>query len=151
SRLHRGTVGKWIVPKQHRFTDAALAKISARRSLACSGRVGILAPYPEIVAKMVETLQSVRTSGCAVNVPIARGLMIAIIKDARPELLEKFKCSEKFVRAFVESKLDWTMRKATRAAKHIPDNAGELCERTFFRLAYAIEHENIPAKVRNSI
>jgi hypothetical protein len=150
SRLHRGTIGKWIVPGERRFTEAALAKMSARRSLAGTGRVGILTPYPEIVDKIVETLQGVRTSGCVVNVPIARALMIAIIKDARPELLDKFKCSEKFVRAFVESKLDWTMRKATRATKHIPENAGELCERTFFRLAYAIEHENIPAKVRTA-
>jgi hypothetical protein len=115
SRLHRGTVGKWIVPGERRLTEAALAKISLRRSLVGTGHVGILAPYSEIVDKIVVMLQGIRTSGCAVNVQIARALMIAIIKDIRPKLLEKFKCSEKFVRAFVESKLDWTMRKGIRA------------------------------------
>jgi hypothetical protein len=89
-----------------------------------------LTPYPEIIDTIMETLQGVRTSGCVVNVLIARALMIAIIKDAHPEVLDKFKCSEKFVRAFVESKLDWTMQKATRTTKHIPENAGELCEHT---------------------
>ncbi|KAJ6512299.1 hypothetical protein DFH09DRAFT_941594 [Mycena vulgaris] len=48
SRLNKGTLWKWIVPKQHRFTDSALLKITSRRSLAGGGRVGILAPYPEI-------------------------------------------------------------------------------------------------------
>ncbi|KAJ7705055.1 hypothetical protein B0H17DRAFT_1193530 [Mycena rosella] len=124
-----------------------LQKISKRRSLVGTERVGILALYPEIVAKIIETLQGVQASGCIVNAPIARVLMLAIIKEARPDLLTKFKCSEKFVWAFLESKPDWTMRKATRAAKHIPDDAGDLCERAFFRLAYTIEHEKIPAKL----
>lgn len=148
SRLHKGTVWKWIVPNERRFTEATLQKISTRRSLVGTGRVGILAPHPEIFTSIVETLQGLRASGCVVNAPIARAFMIAIITEARPELLTKFKCSEKFVRAFLESELDWTMRKATRAAKHIPDDAGILCKRAFFRLAYVIEHEKIPAKVR---
>ncbi|KAJ7035961.1 hypothetical protein C8F04DRAFT_1181741 [Mycena alexandri] len=147
NRLHRGTIWKWIVPGERCFTDAALKSISNRRSLVGTGRVGILAPYPDLVANIVTTLEGIRASGCVVNVPIACSVMIALIKNARPELLDKFKCSEKFVRAFLESKLDWTMCKATRTAKHIPDNASELCERALFCLAYAIEHENIPAKL----
>jgi hypothetical protein len=148
SRLNKGTLWKWLVPKQHRFTDAGLLKISTRRSLAGSGRTGILAPYPETVEAIVKTLKGLRISGCVVNVPIARSVMIAIIREQHPELLDNFTCSEKFVRAFVDSKLNWTSRKATRAAKHIPENATELCERAFFRLAYTIEHEDIPPEVR---
>ncbi|KAF7372598.1 DDE superfamily protein [Mycena venus] len=147
SRLNKGTLWRWLVPQQPRFTDAALLKISGRRSLTGSGRTGILVPYPEIVETITKTLKDLRTSGCVVNVPIARSVMIAIIRKERPELLDKFTCSEKFVRSFVDSKLSWTSRKGTRAAKHIPENATELCERTFFRLAYTIEHEHIPAKL----
>ncbi|KAJ7905213.1 hypothetical protein B0H13DRAFT_1881222 [Mycena leptocephala] len=147
SRLNKGTLWKWLVPKQHRFTDTALLKISTRRSLTGSGRTGILAPYPETVEAIVKMLKGLRTSGCVVNVPIARSVMIAIIREQHPELLDKFTCSEKFVRAFVDSKLNWTSRKATRAAKHIPENATELCERAFFRLVYTIEHEHIPAEL----
>ena len=149
SRLNKGTLWRWIVPGQHCFTESALLKISGRRSLTFSGRTGILAPYPDMIAHIVKTLLDVRKSGCVVNVVIARSLMIAIIREQHPELLDRFTCSEKFVRAFLDSKLNWSSRKATRAAKHIPDDASQLCERTFFRLVYAIEHEHIPAKVHN--
>ncbi|KAF8169877.1 hypothetical protein K438DRAFT_1983003 [Mycena galopus ATCC 62051] len=88
SRLHCGTLHKWIVNGERRFTDAALQNISNCRSLVGTGRAGILAAHPEIVASIVETLTGVQ---------IARALMIALIQKARPELLEKFKCSEKFV------------------------------------------------------
>ncbi|CAK5261843.1 unnamed protein product [Mycena citricolor] len=146
--IHRGTIYRWIVKGEKRFTDAVLARVKAERTLAGSGRVGVLTPYPHVVEKMVETLKGVRIAGCAVNVPIARGIMMAIITDLVPEIWEtKFSCSERFVRSFLESTLDWTTRAATRAAKHIPDNASELCERTFFRLVHAIETEHIPAKL----
>ncbi|KAF8216707.1 hypothetical protein K438DRAFT_1747890 [Mycena galopus ATCC 62051] len=146
SRLHCGTLHKWIVNGERCFTDAALRNISNCRSLVGTGRAGILAAHPEIVASIVETLTGVRATGCVVNVQIARALVVALIQKARPELLKKFKCSEKFVQAFLESNLDWTMRKGTRASKHIPENAAELCERTFFRLAYTIENEHVPDK-----
>lgn len=147
STLHRGTLWKWIVAGEKHFTDAVLRSVVTRRTLVGSGRVGVLAKYPQLVEKIVTTLRDLRTSGCVVNVPIARSLMLAIITDHDPEILHGFKCSEKFVRSFLESILDWTSRKATRAAKHIPENTGELCERTFFRLAHAIESEHIPAKL----
>ncbi|KAJ7178437.1 hypothetical protein C8R43DRAFT_942122 [Mycena crocata] len=87
------------------------------------------------------------TEAALKNVLNRRSIMLALIKEHNPNILDGFQCSEKFVRSFLESVLDWTSRKATRAAKHIPDNAGELCERTFFRLAHAIQSENIPAKL----
>lgn len=147
ARLNKGTLWKWIVPNERRFTDVVKQKIMNGRSLAGSGRTGVLAPHPEIVEKIKTTLRGLRTSGRVVNIQIARAIMIAIIRDAKPELLEKFKCSERFVRCFLDSTLNWSSRRATRAAKHIPENAGELCERTFFRLVHAIENDHIPAKV----
>ncbi|KAJ6509667.1 hypothetical protein DFH09DRAFT_838382, partial [Mycena vulgaris] len=121
--LHRATVWRWIVKGEKRFTDNALRNIASRRSLAGTGRTGILTPYPEIVEEILTTLKGLRVSGCVVNVHIARSLMIAIIGKRRPQLLQSFSCSENYVRAFLESTLNWTSRKATRAAKHIPENA----------------------------
>lgn len=132
---------------EHKFTDAALRNIAGRRSLAGTGRTGILTPYPEIVEDIVKMLKGLRVAGCVVNVHIARSLMIAIIGKRQPYLLEAFSCSENYVRAFLDSTLNWVSHKATRAAKHIPENASELCERTFFRLAHVIEHQDIPAMV----
>ncbi|KAJ7808001.1 hypothetical protein B0H13DRAFT_1928673 [Mycena leptocephala] len=112
-----------------------------------NGCIGVLARYPEVLNEIVTTLRGLRTAGYVVNVPIACSFMIAIIQKHNPIIFNDFKCSEKFVRSFLESVLDWSLRKATWAAKHIPDNAGELCERTFFRLVYAIESEHIPTSL----
>ncbi|KAF8196634.1 hypothetical protein K438DRAFT_2120693 [Mycena galopus ATCC 62051] len=59
SRLHCGTLHKWIVNGERRFTDTALQNISNCRSLVGTGRAGILAAHPEIVASIVETLTGV--------------------------------------------------------------------------------------------
>ncbi|KAJ6450731.1 hypothetical protein C8R47DRAFT_1084330 [Mycena vitilis] len=147
STLHRGTLWKWLVKGEQKFTDHVLKNVLNRRTLIGSGRVGVLAAYPEVSEEIVRTLRGLRTAGCVVNIPIARSLMIALIRKHNPAILDTFKCSEKFVRSFLESVLDWSSRKATRAAKHIPENAGELCERTFFRLVHAIESEHIPASL----
>ncbi|KAJ6532306.1 hypothetical protein DFH09DRAFT_811063, partial [Mycena vulgaris] len=93
-KLHRATLWKWIVKGEKRFSDAALRSISNRRSLAGTGRVGVLTPHPEIVQEIVTVLKGLRVSGCVVNVHIARSVMIAIINNHRPELLASFSCSE---------------------------------------------------------
>jgi len=74
--------------------------------------------------------------------------MLAIIHEKAPHILSStFCCSEKFVCHFYESVLNWTPRKVTCVAAHIPPNAPELCEQTFFRLVYAIKWEEIPVKL----
>ncbi|KAJ7306766.1 hypothetical protein DFH08DRAFT_975809 [Mycena albidolilacea] len=55
--------------------------------------------------------------------------MITIIQKCNPAILHNFKCSERFVRSFLKN------------------NAGELCEHTFFRLDHVIESEHIPASL----
>ncbi|KAK6997237.1 hypothetical protein R3P38DRAFT_3624476 [Favolaschia claudopus] len=102
STLHRATLWKWIVAGERRFTEAALRNVVNRRSLGGSGRVGVLAKYPEVVKEITTTLPGLRASGCVVNVPIARSLMLAIINKRNPAILAgaRFACSEKFVRSF---------------------------------------------------
>jgi hypothetical protein len=65
-----------------------------RHTLAGSGQLGILAKHPEIVRGINTQLQGLRKSGLAVNVLIARSIMLAIIKHQAPDLLVRFKCSE---------------------------------------------------------
>jgi hypothetical protein len=45
----------------------------------------------------------------------------------------------------MESKLDWSVRKGTRAARHIPDNAQDLCEEAAMRYVSVIAEHHIPA------
>ncbi|KAK0433129.1 uncharacterized protein EV420DRAFT_1654962 [Desarmillaria tabescens] len=73
--------------------------------------------------------------------------MVAIIMEKEPDLLTRFKCSECFVRDYYSSVLEWSLRKATYAAAHLPANAPDLCEQAFFRLVYAMKWYNIPPEL----
>jgi len=50
-----------------------------------------------------------------------------------------------YVSQFLESVMDWSIRKGTRAAAHIPENAVELCERSLFRIVYLVKEYDIPS------
>ena len=54
---------------------------------------------------------------------------------------------QRFIWAFVQSKLNWTPRKGTHAAAHLPADAEDQCEVAFFWLVYAMKWENVPPKV----
>ncbi|KAJ7835703.1 hypothetical protein B0H13DRAFT_1580808, partial [Mycena leptocephala] len=69
------------------------------------------------------SLHSLRASGAVVNVSIARWLMLAEISAQQPDLLANFKVSEKYIRTFFSSLMDWTPWKATRQSHHIPADA----------------------------
>jgi hypothetical protein len=45
---------------------------------------------------------------------------------------------------FLGSKLEWSIRKGTRAARHIPENAQELCEEAAMHFVSVITEHNIP-------
>lgn len=78
--------------------------------------------------------------------------MTAIICRQAPEVFEiktgkgrLFKCSESFVRHFIDQKLQWSFRRATKAAQNTPKNAKELTMKAFLRMACTIRDEGIPA------
>ncbi|KXN80633.1 hypothetical protein AN958_09263 [Leucoagaricus sp. SymC.cos] len=146
-QLHKATVHKWKQRGEKRWSDRRIKNIKDRHSLAGTGRTGILTNHPEIVEKIKATLISYRASAIPVNVSIRRATIIGIISKMAPELLQTFKCSENYIRSFFESVMNWTPRKATRTARHIPPDAADICERAFFRLVYAIEWFDIPSKL----
>ena len=130
--ITKGTVQKWIDKDTKRGWSAATKKnIERRHALTGSGQTGILARHLDIVKEIKAQLQALRTSGLAVNVLVARSIMLAIIKERQPDLLTEFKCSEvhnfiylfiylltpplfqSFVRSFFESVMNWTPRKGT--------------------------------------
>ncbi|KAG1736095.1 uncharacterized protein EDB91DRAFT_1083444 [Suillus paluster] len=53
----------------------------------------------------------------------------------------------KFVQSFFKSVLNWSLRKGTRAAAHLPADAEETCEECFFRLVYIMKWHNVPPKL----
>jgi hypothetical protein len=53
--------------------------------------------------------------------------------------------SQHFVSEFLASVLEWSVRKGTRAAQHIPVNAREVCEEATMRYVNVVAEHNIPA------
>ncbi|KAF9218369.1 hypothetical protein BS17DRAFT_873587 [Gyrodon lividus] len=86
-------------------------------------------------------------SGLPINVVVACSIMLAVIHAQAPELLTKFKCSEKFVRSFFDSLLNWTPQKGTCTAAKLPANAEEKCEESFFCLVYIIKWHHVPPEL----
>ncbi|EPQ50005.1 hypothetical protein GLOTRDRAFT_16145, partial [Gloeophyllum trabeum ATCC 11539] len=123
SRLHRGTVHHWMNDSKNGWSEGTLDNIARRHALAGSGRAGILSRHPVLAKMITDKLKGLRASGLPVNVLVVRSIVLAVLKEEKPEILDRFKCSESFVRDFVESRLSWSVRKGTRQAAHIPENA----------------------------
>jgi hypothetical protein len=95
-----------------------------------------------------------REGGATVNLITARAIIIATILYMKPDILEQkfkdgstFRASDSFVRKFLHGLLSWSLRKATQAAQKLPKDWEDQCEQSFFRKAYAIKEEDIPAEL----
>jgi hypothetical protein len=80
--------------------------------------------------------------------------MLATIIQMNPEILEitfkdgsNFRASDSFVRGWLHKALEWSFRKATRAAQKLPEKWEDLCERSFLRKAYIIKEHDIPPEL----
>jgi hypothetical protein len=80
--------------------------------------------------------------------------MLATIIQMNPEILETifkdgstFRASDSFVRGWLHKALEWSYRKATRAAHKLPENWEDQCERSFLCKAYIIKEHDIPAEL----
>ncbi|KAK7016186.1 hypothetical protein VNI00_018970 [Paramarasmius palmivorus] len=134
-QICRQTIGRWKEVGQHVWTEKTLLSVANRHAMPASGHVGILAKDKELVQVIVKLIQDLRASGMVVNTVVARSIILGHIHKKAPDLLQgSFTCSERFVQDFLQSALNFTPRKGTRAAAHLPDDAEEQCERAFFRL-----------------
>ncbi|KAF7372434.1 DDE superfamily protein [Mycena venus] len=124
-RLNKGTVQKWISKNRRDWSTKTKKNVARRHALAGTGRVGVLSPYPELVATIKTKLQDLRASGVCVGRLLTRSIIIAIIKEKQPELLANFKCT---------------------AAK-LPDNVDEVCMRAFFRIVHLVNFYDIPPEL----
>ena len=80
--------------------------------------------------------------------------MLAIILRLQPDILEKeykdgskFRVSESFVRRWLHRQMNWSVRKATRAAHKLPVNWEDQCEKSALRKAYSIKEYDIPDRL----
>ncbi|KAJ7197537.1 hypothetical protein GGX14DRAFT_309100, partial [Mycena pura] len=120
-KLHAGTLSRYKVTGENKWSESTLESVKRGSVIQGSGRTGVLVKHPLIVESVKTTLQAIRAAKAPLTVSIVRALMRAEIEEEAPELLEKgLKISEKFIRSFLSSVMDWTPQTATRAAHHIP-------------------------------
>ncbi|KIY64144.1 hypothetical protein CYLTODRAFT_472029 [Cylindrobasidium torrendii FP15055 ss-10] len=138
--LDKGRIHKWMKRGRKEWTEETLANVKKGRAVNGQGRAGVLDVHPEVKTEILRVLKSYRASKIPILPPLARATMLAIIEVRAPEILTaRFKCSERFTRQFLESNLNWAIRKGTRAAAHIPGNWEDQCEATIFRLVYVLK------------
>ncbi|KAJ7084664.1 hypothetical protein C8R44DRAFT_894109 [Mycena epipterygia] len=143
-RLYKGTVSKWMSKAGKHWSTKTKKHVERRHRLTGTGRVGVLTPYPALVEAIKTKLTGLRASGICVGRLMARSIILTMIREQQPQLLETFKCSETYTGGFLQSVMNWSVRHGTHAASHVPDDAPALCEKVFFRLVHLINYYDIP-------
>ena len=112
------------------------------------------ANYPDVVDAISTQLECLRDAAAPITLVTVRGIVVATILNMAPEIFDKkaadgstFRCSDSFLRQWLHGTLLWSERRATRAAHKLPDNWEDVCERSFFRIAYGIKEEDIPPEL----
>ncbi|KAG1739663.1 hypothetical protein EDB19DRAFT_1908684 [Suillus lakei] len=128
------------------WTAATLAR-AQRRSLPMyqNTRKSILSPYPDIIKTIMNDFQSLQQVGVALDTLHCHGIILAHLQHLIPEIFEAvvkdgscFHCSETWVKEFLNEHLNWTFRRATRAAQKLPPNVDQVLLDQFLRLALTI-------------
>ena len=87
-----------------------------------------------------------------------QALLIAHLEHSAPVIFTMpaadgsfFRCSEIFVRKFVQCALGWTIRRSTRAGQKLPTNVDEILRKAFLRVTYVVKDQDIiSALIANS-
>jgi hypothetical protein len=139
-------IGSWIDRSRPRpvWKESVLARIKHNRGGQTTHR-SILSNHGEVVQMIVDNLRKLCLAGIHLDVPRCRGIMIAHLHHACPEVFEKtahdgskFRCSESWVHNFLHNKLNWSMCVPTRAAQKLPANVDDVCHEQFLQLALTL-------------
>jgi hypothetical protein len=110
------------------------------------------ARHPEVVKAIINRLNGLRDAAAPLTLVTIRGIFVATIMEMAPEIFEqkasdgtKFRCSDSFLRKWLHKTMNWSERKATRAAHKLPDNWEDICEKSLLRIAQDMKEEDIPA------
>ncbi|KAG6850242.1 hypothetical protein C0991_010546, partial [Blastosporella zonata] len=112
------------------------------------------ATYPHVADTIKAHLQFLCDGGAPITLVTARGVMIATILSVDPSLLKKefrdgstFQASDSFMRKWLQSAMGWSLRKSTRAARKLPQDWEDKCQKSIFRKAYIIKEFDIPIEL----
>eukprot|EP00475_Leptophrys_vorax_P025082 TRINITY_DN34_c0_g1_i13.p3 TRINITY_DN34_c0_g1~~TRINITY_DN34_c0_g1_i13.p3 ORF type:complete len:225 (+),score=64.49 TRINITY_DN34_c0_g1_i13:1699-2373(+) len=119
SKLAPSTVQGWFMRTTAGIIWVAkvLEKVERGKSMfqgRSSGSQQALAQFPEVVSKCIELLKACRKSGAVVNSSIARSIILGVISEKVPHLLNLgLKFERRWVRSFVSINLAWSFRSPT--------------------------------------
>lgn len=177
SRLTPQVVGKWICPiAKKQGVSQWSVKVMARvkRGNQPGGettRTGVLVSrfksaftsltyqhqhaYPVLCTAIYTRLKAMRSAGVPLTIITVRAIMVGYINQHAPHLFEvkqsdgsTFHCSEVFTRKYMVRHFGWSHRRATKAAKKLPDNLDEVLLEAFCREASLIRNYAIPPALR---
>jgi hypothetical protein len=96
-------------------------------------RKSILAPYPELNKEIKGQLLKLWQGGIAMDTNRSRGIIVANFHFRAPEIFMKrakdgsyFRCTDAWVKKYLRDNLNWSFRRATRAAQKVPPNIDEI-------------------------
>ena len=135
--LSSQVLGRWIDRSgpSPKWSAAVLADVQLNGNTphTMSTRSAIFDSKPDLKKLVVDQLRSLRQTGVAVTIPTVHAVIIAFLQHHSPEMLENFKCSDSWVRKFVQNELQWCMRKPTKASQKVPIDAESQIELSFLR------------------
>ena len=109
-------------------------------------------PYASVTQNFLTYLQDLRQSSVALTITDIRALLIAHLEHFAPAIFATpaadgsfFRCSEIFVRNFIQRALGWTIRRSTRPGQKIPVNVNEVLRNGFLRITYVVKDQDIPS------
>lgn len=101
-------------------------------------------------AVIKKQLIAMRKTGLPLNVVTIRGGIVAPVKKMAPEIFEKrnakgevFRASDPFIRRYLKQTIHWSLRRGTRAAGEVPQDATAILLRALIRMVCHIRDEAI--------
>lgn len=138
--LHHTQLGRYFYMVQGAWrvrhkVKAYIAKKSSRGGF--STRQCIL--REDVQKSIVEKLRSVCSAGANINSVLAKSLILGIVKEMQPDLIEKgFQASANWTRRFLQAhSMSW--RLSTAVARKLPADFEDIKEKFLCRMALASE------------
>lgn len=106
----------------------------------------------DVIQEIKEQLTNFCAAGIVLTMQTIRGYMVGVIWHRMPEAFTHvdqhgnfFRCSDWFIQRFLNKELNWSIGKATRAAKKHPANVGTVLLHAFLCFACVVRDEGIPS------
>ena len=152
-KLTRGSLREWFTKtgelkegtKQAIFKETAVFTGGAQHSY-------VLSKHHELEEEIITLLKAHREAGQPLFATSVRTLIRTLIQKREPHLLDfqspnGFRVSLEWTRDFVRTKLDWSFRKSTGAARKLPADWEQQGLNMAHRTAYLVKAHSIPPEL----